>query len=209
MYYYYYYHGKDTVKVNVRLTFKDLYDDKLTLEAMESLIGNINEIHKVILIMSQSEYIKNKGRLTPIAKMLSYNMLEVDSMWKKGVYYILEISFELFVKDSNIYWTIWKVLIDICKRYGRTARELNTSLTQIIEEAKTYILQIFPEIDFSSRDNIEALIKNMLMDKRFMEFYNSFCETSIVITDFLVDIDFTKIIDVENTVKFSLISNTD
>ena len=195
MYYYYYYYYPESIKVNVEIALKDIYDDNISLEQLNDFLKAINEIHQRIIFVTQPEYKKARGNLGLInqASLLSYNMINVDSFLNENGKSILKISFSLFTNSANLYWLIWKILIDICKRYGKDKEALEKNFNKIINEAQEFIKLNF-NTEYNEKvtakiENIDEFIKGLLTNPTFIKWYNLLCTTSIEITKLIARVE--------------------
>lgn len=233
MYYYYYYYYPETIKVNFKINFKEKHKDPVALEQLLEFLNNINELHKVLLFLTQKEYEKDYSDLTLYKKdlLLSYHQLEVGKITRENPFFV-ELSFHVLPSGLSIYWTLWKILIKICKRYGKTSNDLKTTIEEVLNEDISLISsktkQLVREVKIAKVleknttklemslfvERIKQWIFQLLTNPEFKKIYDSFCNTSIVITDLISQVEkFTNVIDLEDLIdnvdqiEFNLINN--
>ncbi|MFZ4413434.1 MAG: hypothetical protein ACOYOV_10160 [Bacteroidales bacterium] len=190
---------EDTKKVSFKIKFKEENGESVSLEQFNDFLSNINNLHKRVILLTQPEY-KGKIDLQNIdsVSLLSYHELEIEDIHRENPFF-LTLSFRLASFSISPYWTLWKVLIDICKKYGKNTKDLEDTLMKLlpffeklfidlkIEKRDNKINSILDEPDnYYERDNLFAKIKEWIMrflhDKKTQNIYNSFCTSSILIT---------------------------
>lgn len=205
MYYYYYYYKPETGKLNITLNFKEKNKEAVSLEMLMDLMNNINEIHKRVVFLTQPEYENAAQNLDQIDKisLLSYHQLEIENIKRENPFF-LKLSFRIVAGGVTSYWTLWKILIDICKRYGKDANDLNQTIdnalhslngfsANILNYRRIYIIKKlkgkFEDIENDNYnkkiEHLRASVSKALQNESFIKFYNNICESSFTITDFI------------------------
>ena len=197
MYYYYYYYLEQTKEVKINIKFEAEKGQPLSLLEFNEFLSNINELNRIVVFLTQPEYIKTKdlNELDDIA-LLNYHDLEIKSIRRENPFF-LDLIIHLHSDHIHLYWIIWKIIISICKKYGKTTKDINYTLRTILFEFET----VFPEIkdcliehstnDYSKDDKknlfnkIQSRLAKFLKNKKAQVVYNSFCTTTITITEIL------------------------
>jgi hypothetical protein len=115
------------------------------------------------------------------------------------------------------YWAIWKILIDLCKRYGKDSKDLVKTIQEAFMglehiSSKFRQLKIDSIIDaiLGNNDSIEYAqyiesikhkIITALTNPNFKKYYDLLCENSIMITDFISMFDPERITDLEDLIQ--------
>jgi hypothetical protein len=206
MYYYYYYYGEHTRKVTININFQKQFGDKVFLSELTEFLDTINELHKRVLLVTQPEYQKQTDlKNTDKVSLISYHDIELVHICRENPF-SAKLVFHLAAFSHAPYWAIWKILIEMCKRYGKNNSDLQNTINACMSEferlfksvkaimldnrVKT-ILGIPP--DFADLDAFVADIKEhlnkILINKRTMIIYNKFCYSAIFITDCFATID--------------------
>lgn len=126
MYYYYYYFNDLTKEVELNLKFHDSINNENAVDLSEfnKFIEAINELHKRIIYLTQPEYkfpsnFKDFGKI----ELLNYHELQLKSINRENPF-ILKLITKLISSYGNLYLAVWKILIAICKKYGKTLHDL-------------------------------------------------------------------------------------
>lgn len=92
---------------------------------MTDFLNTLNELHRRVLYLTQPEYSKENNNFDNFDKisMLSYHQLEIEKIKRENPFF-LTLSFRLVTGGVTSYWAIWKILIDLCKRYGKDSKDL-------------------------------------------------------------------------------------
>ena len=208
MYYYYYYYAPETIKVSFKIKFRNVDKNPVELEQLLEFLKNINDSHKVTLFLTQKEYQKDGSDLSRYKEdlLLSYHQLQTGKITRENPFYF-EFSFYILPDGLSMYWTIWKVLIEICKRYGNSSDNLRKTIEKILNEdisiistkvkkAKRQIkLKELLENQNSSLkmdllvEQIKLWLFQILSDPKFKKIYDSFCTNSIEITDLISNVE--------------------
>jgi|GEM_PF-3969248 len=201
MYYYYYYFEPDTGKVTINLSFKDKDKAPVSLEQLMDFFNSVNQLHKSVVFMTQPEYKKNANNLEKIdeVSLLSYHQLDIETINRENPFF-LTLTFRLVAGGAVSYWAMWKILISICKRYGKNTDDLTKTIEEVfkgLENVSSWLKQLrlhskINEVldDDKEKDELKELKKDTkkkvldaLKNKKFNSIYNSLCYGSIVITD--------------------------
>ena len=217
MYYYYYYYEAETGKLTITLNFKEKNKEPVSLEQVTDFLNTINELHRRVLYLTQPEYVKDSASFDNIDKisMLSYHQLEIEKIRRENPFF-LTLSFRLVTGGVTSYWALWKILIDICKRYGKDSNDLAKTIQEAFRglesiSSKLKQLRIDNKIDDvigsdgknEYKDSIVKMknkIITALKNPDFMKYYDNLCLNSIMITDFISMFDPEKITDLEDLV---------
>lgn len=219
MYYYYYYLEQGTGKLIINITFKEKDGEPVSLRQFTDFLDSINTIHQYILLLTQPEYKKDLSAIENIENItfLSYHQLEIEKIRRENPFF-LTLSLRIAADGIINYWTYWEILISICKRYGKSTDELaktieivlmglskiSGSIKQLILNSKLReILGDNLEEDYLGNmiNEIEKSIIKLLKNPKFSKIYNSFCTTSIVITEAISYFNFDKVEDFGNLVQ--------
>lgn len=217
MYYYYYYYEAETGKLTITLNFKEKNKEPVSLEQLTDFLNTINELHRRVLYLTQPEYVKDSASFDTIDKisMLSYHQLEIEKIKRENPFF-LTLSFRLVSGGVTSYWALWKILIDICKRYGKDSNDLAKTIQEAFRglesiSSKLKQLRIDSKIDDvigsdgkseykDSIDKMKNKVITALKNPTFMKYYDNLCLNSIMITDFISIFDPDKITDLEDLV---------
>ena len=202
MYYYYYYYFEKTSEVTIDIKFEVEKGEPVALSEFNDFLSNINEINRYIIFLTQPEYknAKSLGEIDDIA-MLSYHQLELITIRRENPFFIT-LSVHLVTESIKHFWALWKVLIKICKKYGKTTKDLQVTLETLI-----YFLEdIYIELKSENRINkinrlknqeiinvakneifnkLHTHVYNFLKNKKAQDLYNSFCKSSITMTEII------------------------
>jgi hypothetical protein len=200
MYYYYYYYKELTSKVKFELNFQKKEGEKVSLKELNDFLNIIGKIHKKIILVTQPEYQKKDIKLdSSEISLISYHELNVIKFCQRNPFN-LTLEFNLASFGIGPYFVIWKVLINICKRYGKNTIDLQETISDCINFFEKLFLELKTErinnqinsilgvpISF---ENIEEFTKelnknlqNILTNKKTVNIYNKFCSSAIFITD--------------------------
>lgn len=218
MYYYYHYFESETGKMSITLNFKEKNKEPVSLEQLTDFLSTINELHKRVLYLTQPEYIKDANAFENYDKlsMLSYNQLEIEKIKRENPFF-LTLSFRLVTGGVTSYWAFWKILISICKRYGKDSKNLIKTIEEAFIELE-HISSKFRQLRIDSKidavlglkdsgeyteyiDSVKQKIVNALKNPDFMKYYDLLCLNSIMITDFTSKFDPDRITDLEDLVQ--------
>ena len=217
MYYYYYYYEAETGKLTITLNFKEKNKEPVSLEQLTDFLNTINELHRRVLYLTQPEYVKDSASFDNIDKisMLSYHQLEIEKIRRENPFF-LTLSFRLVTGGVTSYWALWKILIDICKRYGKDSNDLAKTIQEAFRglesiSSKLKQLRIDSKIvdvigsdgNNEYKDSIDKMknkVITALKNPDFMKYYDNLCLNSIMITDFVSMFDPEKITDLEDLV---------
>lgn len=206
MYYYYYYYGEHTSKVAITINFQKQKGEKVFVSELIEFLDTINELHKRILLLTQPEYQKqNELNNVDDISIISYHNIELVHICRKNPFSV-KLIFHLAKFSHAPYWAMWKIFIEMCKRYGKNHTDLQNTINACLPEferlfksVKTIMLDNkinailgFPP-DFVDLDAFIAYIKELLnkflTNKKAMEIYTKFCYNAIFITDCFAIID--------------------
>jgi hypothetical protein len=151
--------------------------------------------------------------------MLSYHQLEIEQIRRENPFF-LTLSFRLVAGGVNSYWALWKILIDICKRYGKDSKDLVKTIQKAFQNLE-HISPRFKQLRIDN--NIDGVIGsdnkneyNDLIDKMknkvltalknpdFIKYYDFLCLNSIMITDFISMFDpedLNDLVDLVDSIK--------
>lgn len=206
MYYYYYYYGEHTSKVTITINFQKQKGEKVFVSELTEFLDTINELHKRILLLTQPEYQKQNGlNNVDDVSLISYHDIEVIQICRENPL-SAKLIFHLAEFSHAPYWAIWKIFIEMCKRYGKTHTDLQKTINAcmpeferlfksfkaIVRDNKINVIFGSPP-DFVDLDafiaNIKELLVRFLTNKKAMDVYTKFCYNSIFITDCFATID--------------------
>ncbi len=217
MYYYYYYYFDQTKKVTIDIKFNAEDPKSVSFEEFTDFLIAINQLHKRVIFLTQPEY-KNNRFLENFddISLLSYHQLEIVNVHRENPF-LLKLTFNLLQSHSVLYWTLWKMLIKICKRYGANSKELKKTIESmriffeklyrtynILEARDNTFNELFGEpLELGTKDEIfnelKKNLKHFLQNKKTIEIYDSFCKYAITITECFSSIDdFDERIDLLN-----------
>ncbi len=218
MYYYYHYYEPETGKLTITLNFKEKNKEPVSLEQLTDFLNTLNELHRRVLYLTQPEYSKENNNFDNFDKisMLSYHQLEIEKIKRENPFF-LTLSFRLVTGGVTSYWAIWKILIDLCKRYGKDSKDLVKTIQEAFMglehiSSKFRQLKIDSIIDaiLGNNDSIEYAqyiesikhkIITALTNPNFKKYYDLLCENSIMITDFISMFDPERITDLEDLIQ--------
>ena len=147
--------------------------------------------------------------------MLSYHQLEIEKIRRENPFF-LTLSFRLVTGSVTSYWAIWKILIDLCKRYGKDSKDLVKTIQEAFMGLE-HISSIFRQLRIESKidkilgsndnsdykdliDKMKNKVLTALKNPDFIKHYDFLCLNSIMITDFISMFDPEKITDLEDLV---------
>lgn len=204
--------------MSITLNFKEKNKEPVSLEQLTDFLSTINELHKRVLYLTQPEYIKDANAFENYDKlsMLSYNQLEIEKIKRENPFF-LTLSFRLVTGGVTSYWAFWKILISICKRYGKDSKNLIKTIEEAFIELE-HISSKFRQLRIDSKidavlglkdsgeyteyiDSVKQKIVNALKNPDFMKYYDLLCLNSIMITDFTSKFDPDRITDLEDLVQ--------
>ena len=218
MYYYYHYYEPETGKLTITLNFKEKNKEPVSLEQLTDFLNTLNELNRRVLYLTQPEYSKENNNFDNFDKisMLSYHQLEIEKIKRENPFF-LTLSFRLVTGGVTSYWAIWKILIDLCKRYGKDSKDLVKTIQEAFMglehiSSKFRQLKIDSIIDaiLGNNDSIEYAqyiesikhkIITALTNPNFKKYYDLLCENSIMITDFISMFDPERITDLEDLIQ--------
>lgn len=220
MYYYYYYYEEQTSKIKFELTFQKKEGENVSLSELNDFLKIIENLHKKILLVTQPEYQKSgEGFTSSDISLISYHELNVIKFCRRNPF-DLTLEFNLATFGIGPYFAIWKILINICKRYGKDTKDLNKTISdclfffeKLFNELKNERIdnQISSVLGIPlSFENLESFTKELnenlrkiLTNKTTIYIYNKFCSSAIFITDCVAIIEGLNL----NNEKFVFIEN--
>lgn len=220
MYYYYYYFEQETGKVTIDINFKDKNKNPVSLEQLMEFFNAINELHRRVIFLTQPEYEKSANNLAKIedVSLLSYHQLEIEKIHRENPFF-LTVSFRLVADGVMPYWTLWKIFIKICKRYGSNSLNLNKTIIEVfksMEVISSKIKQlrrdsqisktIDKNVEESEYDNLNKTTKEKILsalkNPTFNKYYDFLCTSSILITDFFSNFNPEDLNELEDLVDY-------
>lgn len=213
MYYYYYYYGEHTRKVTIDMTFQKPTGEKISLQEFNEFLQLINDLHRRVILVTQPEYQKKRSlvRFEEIS-LISYHELELAHICRENPI-SMKLVFSLASFSQAPYWSVWKILVEICKRYGKDTNDLQGTIESLVDYFQGLITSLRVEKIDNRIDSIlgapqyydkleefievvKADIEAILTDKATMSVYNKFCSNAIFITDCVSTIEgFTDLSD--------------
>lgn len=204
MYYYYYYYYGSTSEVKIKLNFEAENPKEVMLEDFQEFLQAFTNVHKHILVRTQPEYQfdKNPCDISKVA-LISYHSFRLNTISRENPFFV-ELIFDILRFSNNPVWAIWKILIRICKKYGKTADDLNRNVNRLknyIDEAIREYNSIFRNeainnllgVKQINEDELHRIvfgtILSLLKDDDFTKWYNILCKESITITSLLSIVD--------------------
>jgi hypothetical protein len=180
-----------------------------SVKELQDFLEIVNQMHEYIVFYTQPEYQKawdNKNKKAP--NINHYHQLEIKTICRENPF-VLKLIFRLNYFGVAPYYTIFKILIDICKRYGKDFSHLyhtKDSVLEILREFETKIKDIYPKIDADKNSNllgltneyintekvcirIEENFNKLMSNKRFIVLYNKFCNSLFILDNIVSIID--------------------
>lgn len=182
-------------KVTIKLSFEAPKGTNPSFGELNSFLDAISNLHEYAILFTQPEYMDVKRPILTASKVLDYHKLEIKQICRKNPF-DLELTFYIIQEGFITYWPFIKALIRICKRYGKTANNLEETFSEIqglFEELyrKYYrnaflssivrVLEIFDERT-KLFERLSANFTRLMSDRKFREYYDLFCSTTITIT---------------------------
>jgi hypothetical protein len=193
---------KPYYQVKIKMSFEAPKGKNPSLEELNSFLDALSNLHEYAILSTQPEYMDVKGPILTARKVLDYHKLEVKQICRKNPF-DLELTFYIIQEGLITYWPFIKALIRMCKRYGRTANNLEETLSEIkrlFDElySKYYriafissiirVLKIFDERT-QLFEKLMSNLKHLMSDRKFREYYDLFCSSAIAITSIISFVD--------------------
>lgn len=208
MYYYYYYYGGEIMpKNNLDIKFHFTKGLNPSIKELKDFLEIVNQMHEYIVFYTQPEYQKawdNKNKNQPLIN--DYNQLEIKTICRENPF-VLKLIFRLNYFGIAPYYTIFKILIDVCKRYGSDFNHLYSSKDSVLDTLRYYKDKIdkkhpnfyinynllgltneymnIEEVFIKIEENFSKLMSN----KRFVVIYNKFCQSLFTIDNIVSILD--------------------
>lgn len=197
MYYYYYYYYKESSQINVELKFTFSANEKISLVEFNEFLHSISELHRRVIFLTQPEY-QTANDLDDLEKVniLPQHELEVKKLCRRNPFDAL-FCFSIAYKGLSSYLIVLKLLVLVCKKYGKDYNSIQQSVKDIKIKIKPLIEQLkknFPKedeqeiesLDYSIDDDkhlskIEIWCIKLLTHQKTQKFYNQFCTTIFTI----------------------------
>jgi hypothetical protein len=194
----FFFFGKSNyAEVKLKITFEGLKGKNTSIEDFNEFMKCLEEIHNAVIINTQPEYHPN-NKIHSIQNntvILEYNQLKIVNLSRHNPY---EIVLTFFIIKNGIapYWTLMKILVAMCKRYGKDANDLLATLetfkTEFTGLYNKYHIVIPSSKELNLYDDknklyekISFLVNKLLSNKEFSKYYNTICKTTITITNFI------------------------
>jgi hypothetical protein len=198
----FFFFGKSNyAEIKLEITFEGLKGKNTSMEDFNEFMISLEEIHKAVIINTQPEYHTNNKTYSAHNNtvILEYNKLKIEKLCRNNPF-TLVLTFFIFKNGIASYWIFMKFLVKMCKRYGKDTDKLLAT----IETFKTDFIRLYDKfyivIPFSKELNLFAdknklyekiniSVYRLLSNKEFSKHYNTICNTTITITNFISHIE--------------------
>lgn len=198
MYYYFYYHNNlysNDVKVDLNFVFSA--NETIGLTEFNEFLHSISELHRRVIFLTQPEY-QTANDLDDLEKVniLPQHELEVKKLCRRNPFDAL-FCFSISCKGLSSYLLVLKLLVLVCKKYGKDYESINDSIKKLKNEISPIIERVknqFPKdnegqierFDYYTDEEkqtskVEEWCKQLLTHKKTQQFYNQFCTTIFTI----------------------------
>ena len=165
------------------------------MQELADFLLAISKIHEFAILNSQTEYTPefttNQNRI----RIFPFHDLETITFCRKNPFEV-ELSFCTLKEGVVNYLTFLKVLLFICKRYGKNSNELSISIDNLrllmnrISEClisneliSKYLELLNNNLDLETYlENLNDKLQKTLRNEAFRKHYNKICRTSLTIT---------------------------
>jgi hypothetical protein len=196
-------------KVNIKVSFSAPKGKNPSIEELHSFLAAVSNLHEYAILSTQPEYMDDKRPVQLNSKVLDHHKLEVKHICRKNPFDI-ELTFYIVKEGLITYWPFIQAFFFVCNRYGKSINNLKETLSYIKEifnqlYQKFYInnslsrltlaLSIF-EDQTKLFEKLSSNFMRLMSDRKFREYYDFFCSTSIIIKSVVSEVeDFGEILD--------------
>lgn len=187
-------------EIKLKLTFEGLKGKNTSIAEFNEFMMCLEEIHNRVVISTQPEYhLDKRMNMTNNTVILDCHKLHIEHLCRKNPFEIV-LTFHILKNGIAPYWTLMKILVAMCERYGKNTNDLLATIEKFKSEFNRLYdkyhsnVPYLEELDpFKNKDKLFDKIrfstKKLLTNRDFSLYFNAICKTTITITNFISQIE--------------------